>query len=110
MEVVGQYPIQAAVFKFSIRLLWFMSMALSVFAVITIIIVGIVIAGHRELSNPFSAYHDLFGDDAEQAASERGFTCQNNSSQITYRYCVQDHPTKLFSRLSVRMSDGAVSE
>ena len=110
MEVVGQYRSQATAFHFSLRLPWFVWMPLSMLAVITVITGSIALAAHRELSNPFAPYHDLLGDDARQAALSRGFTCQSSPSQITYDYCVQQQPSELFSRLSVRMSGDTANE
>jgi hypothetical protein len=78
------------------------------------VVIAGMIAARREVSNPFSAYRDLFGDDARQAALARGFKCQNSkvpdASLKLADLCVQHDPDKMFSRLSLRMSGDIVNE
>jgi hypothetical protein len=81
---------------------------------ISLIAVLVIIAARREMSGPFSALRDLFGDDARQAALARGFTCGDdgfqNRSQTISGYCVQQNMDQMFSGIYMRMSGNAADE
>lgn len=110
MERALLYRKQSAASNISIRIPWLIWMPLSALIVAAVVTGGVMMAAHREISNPFSDYSDLMGDDARLAALTRGFTCKFGSSEITYDYCVQEQPNTLFSRLSMRLSGGRVIE
>ncbi len=83
--------------------------------------VMVIVAGALALTrlvqpptNPFSAFSDLFGSDARQAALARGFTCQDmmfpSHTQTLSSYCAQRNTDKMFSGIFLRMSGNTTRE
>jgi hypothetical protein len=110
MERAGPYRKLSAVSNISLQIPWFVWTPLSALMIISVIIGLVVMASHREISNPFSDYSHLFGDDAGQVALAHGFTCRDSPSEMPYDYCVQEQPNALFSRLFIRLSGDGVIE
>jgi hypothetical protein len=114
MELVGQYRKQSAISVISIRLPWFAWITLSLLTSITIIVMGVIVATRREVSNPFSDFGELFGDEARQAAVARGFTCQdrelNSRLQTLSGYCAQRDADTMFSGIYMWMSGNVADE
>jgi hypothetical protein len=85
-----------------------------VLTTITTIVIGVIIAAHREMADPFSVFSDLFGDDARQAALVRGFRCQDTElhsySQIVSGYCAQRSADKTFSGTYLTLSGNVANE
>ena len=78
MEIVGHYQRPTTKSLVGIHIPWFVSIPLLGLTGITIVVMGVIMAAHHELSNPFSAFDDLFGSEARQAALARGFTCRES--------------------------------
>lgn len=114
MELVRQYRRQSAISVISIQLPWYVWIALFVLTSITIIVIGVIMAAHRDVSDPFSDFSDLFGDDARQAALVRGFTCRDTEArshlQTQSGYCAQRNTDTIFSGISLGMSGDRAHE
>jgi hypothetical protein len=112
MELVRQYRKQSAISVVSVRLPWFVRIALVVLTSIAIVVIGVIMASHRAVSDPFLAFNDLFGDDARQAALSRGFTCRDSSFSglpLT-SHCAQRDTDRIFSGIYMRMSGNVANE
>jgi len=112
MELVGQDRKQSPITIVSIQLPWYVWIALVALTSITIVVIGVIMASRREVSNPFSAFNDLFGDDGRQAALARGFTCRGSSfSGLPLTdHCAQRDTDGIFSGISMRMSGNVADE
>ncbi len=111
MELIEQYQKQPAASVIPIRFPWYVSLALFMLTGSAAVVIGLMLAAHREIPNPFSVYNDLFGDNARQAASARGFTCRDmglNGYPLTL--CTHHNTEKLFSRLYVWISGDRANE
>jgi hypothetical protein len=114
MEFVGQSCKPSAVSVVPIRFPWFVRIALLVLTSVAIIIFGDSMATRREMSNPFSAFSDLFGSDARQAALARGFTCRDDGSSSSPQrlsdMCTQRGTEKIFAEIYLWASGSAANE
>jgi hypothetical protein len=114
MEFVGQYRRLPTPATITIRLPHYIWLIFYLLTGITISVTGVSMAAYREVSNPFAAFNDLFGDNARQAALARGFTCRDTRSGGLARtmsdYCAQRDIDEMFSGISMRMSGESAVE
>jgi hypothetical protein len=111
MELVAPYqkPIATSVVTLHFPLYIWISVIILTGSII--LVIGVIIAAHRDISNPFSVYGDLFGDDARRAASARGFICRDvGLDNQALALCTQHNTERLFSRLDVWISRNSANE
>ncbi|MBC7812372.1 MAG: hypothetical protein H7175_14545 [Burkholderiales bacterium] len=114
MELISQYRRQSATAVASLHFPAYVWIALFVLTGITGLVAGVITMASREISDPFSAFSDLFGDDATQAALARGFTCRQSEPgsdlQNSADFCVQRDVDDRFSGIYVYLSANIVNE
>jgi hypothetical protein len=111
MELIEQNRRQSAAPGVSIWFPWLAPIALSVLTSITLIVIGVILAAHRETSNPFSTLSGLLGQSARQAALAHGFTCPvvGLHGHNLANYCGY-YRHEMFSRIYLRVSGNVVDE
>jgi hypothetical protein len=80
---------------------------------VTIIVFGVILAAKQEISDPFSVFSDLFGDDARQAALALGLTCRDTglrSHPQVADSCARNITHDVFSGVYLRLSGSVTSE
>jgi hypothetical protein len=111
MDGIGQLQQPTTTSAAQIRVPSFVSFALLVFAGITVISVGVILAAYREVSNPFSMLGDLRDEDSRQVILAHGFRCREVDSRgRSQTRCILHDVDRTFSKLSVQVSDGYVNE
>jgi hypothetical protein len=111
MEVVGQFRRHSATLVTSIWFRLYIGIGLFALTAVTIVVSGRIMAGRREMPDPFLAVSDLFNGDARQVALARGFTCQNPDYSATLTdFCTQLNPDQRYSGIYLRISGSMAKE